>query len=135
MAKKVTILGLIGLFIITSAFTTAKSSLIVGKWKYVSMQLPDSLKNDEETKSALAMVEVLMSDLTIEFKKDGTYEISVMGTSEEGKYVYNKAKGTLSMDSGKEEDKGMLQDAKLMQLNDKVMVLGDKQGNITFKRM
>lgn len=132
--KAITIITCTLLFVGATAFTKS-NALLVGLWKYESMELPDSLKNDPDTKAALELVSGLMNGLTLEFKKDGTYEMSILDQSSGGKYKYNSKQKSLSM-TGAEEDggKSMFSDAKLMKLDKTTLVIGDKQGNITFKR-
>lgn len=82
---------LVLLFLLMSASTPLdKSKLLVGRWTLVDFKTPSLENNFKASKLSPERRKTLMQDYVagsyIEFRADGTYEVSILGSDPEVKY-------------------------------------------------
>lgn len=81
-----------------------KRKLIIQKWKVNSLEFPAYAKaletaSPEQRKEFESKIDEMVKDSYFHFKKDSTYEISMSGTLEKGKWKLNPAQDKLLVKS------------------------------------
>jgi hypothetical protein len=136
MTKKTILVAVFGLFLVLTACTKKKADLIVGKWEYEKLELPDSIKNstDPNMQMGVQFMENMMKSVKMEFTKDGKYIVTIMENKEEGTYTVDEKESKLNTKSSEAGKEGFMNGGKITKLDETSFVLGEKDVSLGFKK-
>ncbi|HAI75772.1 MAG TPA: hypothetical protein DCM08_05945 [Microscillaceae bacterium] len=110
-------------FFVATACGGDKKGQIAKKWKITDIKNKDMDKMGEEEKK---MMKEMLAKSTMEFKKDGSYEMSFMGQSQKGKWELKDDKTISITDEGSKDAQAM----KIKEVSDKKLVISDDKGEV-----
>jgi hypothetical protein len=123
-------IAIITLFFLGTVFSlnAQNSEMILGKWAFEDAAPEDKAKMDSV---GLKMLNMFFGDLSLYFRKDGSYKMVMMGRADEGQWNWVKEPKSIKLNSNKGE--GMQID--VLELTDMTLVIKLPKGAFVLKKV